>query len=326
MTETEADRDAIQRGRDLADGLLKRPAAPVPRAAVAPARDLLFAIGDSWFNYWPRGDILDVLEDQLHHTIERKAKAGRKLTEMLYQQPPSLLGTALPPSKTDGAEISWLTKRLVAMTADEKQRLQAILVSAGGNDVAGDRDVLMDMVNQKDPNGGNEWLNESNVAKIVDARLRAHYLTLVACIARACETAEIGSRVPILLHGYDFPVADGRGVLGVSWLKKPLEDRGYKDLAERVDIMKRLIDRLNEMQMAVVSVVGGHADLQHVELRHIELRGTLTNGAGYTVYWQNELHPTIPVGFGEVSKKFIAELGKLTLAAQGAARARGAIA
>jgi hypothetical protein len=316
--ESTSDRDAIARGRRLADGLMKPPAARMAAAGPAPKRNLLIAIGDSWFNYWPRGDVLDVLEDRLQRTIDRSAKAGRKLTEMLYPEPMSLLDEPLPPGEADGAEIGWLTKRLLEMTADERQRLQAILVSAGGNDVAGAGDVLSDVVKRKGAYWPEGPLDQHRLEEVVDVRLRGHYLTLVACIARACEAVNLGRRVPILLHGYDYPVPDGRGVLGVSWLRKPLEDLGYTQLLERVDILRQLIEKLNEMQKKLVTFVAAQPDLQaFVDLRHVDLRGTLNSDKGYTVHWQNELHPTIPFGFGEVSKKFVAELLALTRAAPG---------
>ena len=306
MTDTTRDKVAIDRGHAKAKRLLAPPPAAREIGKDAPVRDLILAIGDSWFNYWPRGDILDVLEARLGHLIERRAAAGRKLAEMLYLKPPSLLDAAPAATDPDGVEISWLTGRLRDMKPVEKARVRAILVSAGGNDVAGDERVLHDLVNPKDPRAVNApLLNEDRVLAAVDGRLREHYATLLACITHACDKT-LNSRPPILLHGYAHPVADGRGVLGRVWLEPTLRGLGYVDLVERKEIMKELIDRLNKMQKAVI---GDNPEFKHV--RHVDVRPALINDETYKLYWQNELHPTIPMGFAEVSKLFIAELDSL---------------
>lgn len=295
------DTKAINRGREFARRLLEPPVR-AKAAQAAPARDLVLAIGDSWFNYWPRGDILDVLEDRLGHTIERWAHAGRELRQMLYREPPPLLGNGSMPAAADGVEISALVRRLAALTDDEKPRLLAILVSAGGNDVAGNAEVLRALVNRK--GAGVALLNEAAMAEVVDVRLRAHYVTLLACITQACASA-VGRGVPIVLHGYAHPVADGRGVLGQVWLKPVLEGLGYVDPLERNEIMKQLIDRLNEMQKSVTAIA------EFKDAQHVDLRPALSNGGGYRLDWQNELHPTIPLGFGKVSAVFLRALAAL---------------
>lgn len=328
MTDKTDDTRAIRRGRAIANRLLKPPT-PVPDLSKEPpVRDLLLAIGDSWFNYWPRGDILDVLEARLGHTIARSAKAGRKLAEMLYAEPPSLLGTGPKSTLPNGAEITWLIGRLSDMKADEQKRLLAILVSAGGNDIAGDPAVLHSLVQKKGK--GPPALNEAQVVQVVDGRLREHYATLLACITHTCDEV-LGRRVSILLHGYDYPVSDGRGVPGRNWLAPVLRELGYgewggrklsdAELEERKTIMTQLIDRLNKMQIALID---DNKEFSHVH--HVELRGTLKSDKDYQLDWQNELHPTIPKGFGAVSAKFIDELEKLKPAAPAAAPAPNATA
>ncbi len=47
------------------------------KADKAEPRPLLLALGDSWFAYWPRGDILDVLEDRGQLGLSRRYLADR---------------------------------------------------------------------------------------------------------------------------------------------------------------------------------------------------------------------------------------------------------
>jgi lysophospholipase L1-like esterase len=288
-----SDSTAIELGTESAKSLFDPPAPREgpPQVTTPP---LVLAIGDSWFNYWPRGDILDVLEDALRFDVQRNAQAGRSLAEMLYVAGKK----AQDGDVLEGPAVTWLVDRLKKLSAVDHQRLRAILISAGGNDVAGDPKQLKAMVLGE--SGSGNPLNEAEVAAFVDGTLRARFVSLLACINRACDLAKV-DRVPILLHGYSYPVPDGRGVLGTSWLMAPLIELGYKSPDRRIEVMRLLIDRLNKMQKRLVE--DNRAEFANVV--HVDVREALLNDASYRVYWQNELHPTIPVGFGKVAKLFI---------------------
>jgi hypothetical protein len=297
---TDADRKAMALGTQSADQLLNP---PKPREAPPDAdpRPLLLAIGDSWFNYWPRGDILDLLEDQ-GFEIRRCAKAGRQLAEMLYADP-KVKGSL------NGEAIAWLVANLKNLGPADRSRLQAVLISAGGNDVAGNPETLKKMVQPKNAvANGSSPLDDAGVAAFVDGELRGMFVSLLACINRTFEKAGL-SKVPILLHGYSNPVPDGRGVLGTSWLQEPLRKLGYTELDDGTKIMGLLIERLNVMQQSLKDI----ATLGNVV--QVDVRRALhSDRATYKVYWQNELHPTIPFGFGEITKVFGAKM--MLLAAQ----------
>jgi len=291
-----ADSAAINLGKKSAEQLFDPPK-PKEEPSDTTPRPLVLAIGDSWFNYWPRGDILDVLEDGLGIDVERNAKAGRALWEMLYSTREKADGG----QPADGPAIAWLTGRLKSLNPTDRGRLRAILISAGGNDVAGDAATLNLMVNENKPDL--PLLKDDGVRHVVDGTLRRLLVTMLSCINRACEKAKL-SNVPILLHGYSHPVPDGRGVLRDSWLKIPLTKLCYEDLESRKEVMKLLIDRLNDMQKAAIN------DNQPAfsNVTHLDVRDALKSDDNYQSFWQNELHPTIPVGFGAVAKFFIAAL------------------
>jgi hypothetical protein len=140
---------------------------------------------------------------------------------------------------------------------------------------------------------------------VFDDRLRLATITLVASVTRLHEFF-FHKKPRILIHGYDYPVPDGRGyaggfwVLPGPWLEPQFRGRGYQALAESTDLMVTLIDRFNDM----VSSVASERALAHVH--YVDLRRTLSadlTGNRYRKAWANELHPTGD-GFKRVAEKF----------------------
>ena len=104
--------------------------------------------------------------------------------------------------------------------------------------------------------------------------------------------------VPILVHGYDYAVADGRGFLWLGpWLEPRFVEKNYKEMKERIDILEQLINRFHKM----LSSVSRLPKFKHV--LHVDIRSTLPNDKSYKKWWANELHPT-PKGFSDVAQKF----------------------
>lgn len=82
---------------------------------------VLIAEGDSWFDY-PRRDIIDVLEDLHGYDVNKVAQAGDTVEEMAYQP----------------GQLEDFIRALEKVIA-RRRVPKAILLSAGGNDIAGDR-------------------------------------------------------------------------------------------------------------------------------------------------------------------------------------------
>lgn len=289
-------RSAIHRGRAMAAATLVRrraavsgrrralaslAAAQVTTAGVASAGTVV-AEGDSWFDY-PFHDVLKALEDEYAFDVESVAHRGDTVEDMAYssgqldafaRRVEKILRTGVPP--------------------------RAILLSGGGNDIAGDEfAILLDHAAS-----GAAGLNDSIVKGVIDERLQAAYVTIVGAITALCQQM-IGKAVPVVVHGYDYPVPDGRGVLGGfgplpgPWLEPGFRRKGYADMASRRPVVKALIDRFNTMLQRVAKQPGfGH-------VRYLDLRGTLQTGATYKQWWGNELHPTAK-GFSAVAAKFAA--------------------
>jgi hypothetical protein len=262
------------------------PVAPkLVRAAGGPgSAGVLVAEGDSWFDY-PLNDILRLLEDHHGYDVESVAHKGDRVEDMAYGP----------------GQFEEFTRRLEKLL---RQNIlpKAILLSGGGNDIAGEEFGML-INHALSPVAG---LNGQVLSGVIDERIKFAYVTILSAITRICEQ-RLNGPIKILTHGYDYPVPDGRGFLGGwwvlpgPWLEPGFRQKGYDDLAVRVALAKRLIDRFNDMLKAIVALP------QFAHVKHIDLRNTLSTGSNYKRDWANELHPTF-AGFKRVTDRFAAAI------------------
>jgi hypothetical protein len=254
------------------------------RAAGPKGIATLIADGDSWFDYlW--FDILDTLEDEYGYDVESAARAGDRVETMAYDQ-------------------SQLTKfrKALEKVVRRHEVPKAVLLSGGGNDVAGEQFFML-LDHAASPAPG---LNTDVVRGVVDVRVRDAYLVLIAAITRLCETTT-GHTIPIVVHGYDKPVPDGRGFgdawpipgLPGPWLRPGFTLKGFTSDVGNKAIVGDVIDRFNRMLKGVAT--------QFPHVRYVDLRGTLPSGANYQDWWADELHPT-KQGFKAVAARFAAAI------------------
>jgi len=254
-------------------------------------KGLLIAEGDSWFDY-PGDDILKILEDKHGWEVRSVAHYGDDLEDMAYN--PNQLDSLL-------RSIEW--------AKFHDQEPVAILLSGGGNDIAGPEfKALLDHAKSAEPG-----INDAILDEIVSSRLKNSYVYLIASVNRVSQL-HFGRDLPILLHGYDYPVPDGRGfaggwgILPGPWLKPTFFAKGFYEQAENIVTMSAIIDRFDSMLADLVQVPG-FADFLHF----VDLRGTLPTSASlYQDWWANEMHPT-PAGFRAIAQKFAATLEELVV-------------
>ena len=277
----------------------------------------LLADGDSWFDYWNvpgvepndpnlKPCVLTLLRDVHGYQIVELADAGDLLS-----------ATA---SAGQLAQFSALLKRLVATGRVPK----ALLLSGGGNDVVAERLFPIVLTKDKAPAKGS-LLSPTVLTQTIDVGLANTLRTILRhWLAARNALLPVGQRPPILLHGYDYPIPDGRNAFGVvdfevsSWLGAVFHRCGYSDVEDRDRIdaaTQELIDRLNAMQQAVMKEL--NAATEPVNVIHIDLRNTLRGSADppyrfdrYTSKWDNELHPT-RAGFAQIAEKFAAVIAAL---------------
>jgi lysophospholipase L1-like esterase len=262
--------------------------APLAEPVFTQSAGYLVAEGDSWFDY-PLHDVLNELEDGHGYDVESVAHKGDPIEEMAY----------------GSDQLGEFTRRIEKMLG-RGQIPRAVLVSGGGNDMAGEQFGLL----LNHANSAIAGLNVQILEGVIDVRLRTAYITMLSAVTHLCEQ-KLGRALPILVHGYDFPVPDGRGFLGGwwflpgPWLEPGFREKGYADLERRKALAREMIDRFNVMLDGVAHL----PDFAHV--RYVNLRGTLSTApANYQEWWANELHPTAQ-GFSAIAERFATVLRAL---------------
>lgn len=262
---------------------------PHPAAAAAATvmqtAGVLVAEGDSWFDY-PFHDVLEELEDRHGYDVESVAHKGDPIESMAYGDD----------------QLEEFTRRLEKIMR-RGTTPKAILLSGGGNDVAGDEFGML--INHAD--SAIAGMNDDILRGVIDQRIRIAYVTILSAVSKVCEE-KLGKPLPILIHGYDYPVPDGRGFLGGwgplpgPWLEPGFREKGFGRIQDRIPHARLLIDRFNAM-LAQIPTMFPH-------VHYVDLRNTLSTGPDYKDWWDNELHPT-EQGFERIAAKFAAVLRAL---------------
>jgi hypothetical protein len=281
-------------------GLGVPPPAALATAAAGPLK--LLAGGDSWYSF---GQV----PFQHSDIIKQLGARGIQVTNL------AIIGTTLQrfagkpqnPGGQDNSLVAALCTRFKQLSAQGNSP-DAVLVSAGGNDVVSSaiKSYIKDISGQglsaaqiKALIAVNGEIDQVALANLMDGpggAMRAQVQTVLDKLRKNCVRAD-GSPVPVVWQAYDYPVPDGRnwGLLGpsaphnkASVLWKPLSDLGYTDLADGAAIMKKVVNRYNEMLKGMQAKNPG-------QLIHADLRGTLNStlpGNAYQADWDNEMHAT----------------------------------
>ena len=257
--------------------------APTPHVMLAASaravtKGWLVAEGDSWFDY-PGPDILDWLE-QLGYDIESVARASDRAEMMAFGK----------------GHLDKLARAIEKVVAAQ-HKPKAILLSGGGNDVAGKEFGFL-INHAGSPRQG---INETIVRGVLDERLQAAYEHIIRTVTVLCERL-LGEPVPVIVHGYGYLIPDGDGVLGGAgplpgpWLRPGFIEKGFNDLADNTATMKVLIDRFNDMVKRVAA--------QFAHVKYVDLRPVLP---AQKRVWANEIHPK-PPGFRAAAEAIAAAL------------------
>jgi len=250
---------------------------------------VVVAEGDSWFDY-PGVDILAELEDRHNFDVLNAAHKGDTAESMAYG-----------PQQLEKVARMLLKLRSGSVTP------QAFLISAGGNDIVGGE--FATLLNHKA--SGRPALN----AAAVEAALERVLLALVTIFENvtAMSVQVFGLVRPIVVHGYDYTIPDGRGFWGGwgplpgPWLQPGFRQKGYGDLAANAAVLRSLMDQFNVGLLAIPRRPG----LGHVHV--LDLCGTLSDhlkDERYRTHWADELHPS-PEGFRIVAAKFAAAIAEV---------------
>ena len=280
-----------QRGQ-AADGLRARlTASPAKRTFT------MLAQGDSWFDYPPGTDLIDCLHSRYGHEITNIAVAGSTLNDEAYGPVPrEMFGLPFGAKQSDDpSRIAELVHQI------QKIKPQALLLSAGGNDIAGDE--FFSFINNA--KSGLPSINQDVLDGVVNGTFKTAYEYLITTALAA--STDVGITMPIFTHGYDYPWPDGRGVISFfGWKVGPWFDNSFNHknypytsgaensqakLQARHDIIVKFIDSLNTMLASLAQQYQG-------QVFHVNLLGTLHSVSD----WANELHPRND-GFKSLAEK-----------------------
>lgn len=261
---------------------------------------LLIAEGDSWFSY-PGLDVLGALgggklDGGGRYKVYSAAKAGDTVEAMAYGA-----------ENREGFAAEFLK---VADTKAQKE-VTAILLSGGGNDLAGPEFRIL--LNHASSTAGTLSPLDSAMADLFLDRITRNLESLVGT-AHGLAQAILGrSDIPILIHGYAPPVPDGRpfltgwGPLPGPWLEPGFAAKGYitdedeAELLRNTKIMEDLITRFNARVKQIETKLAPLVDVRYVDVRHAT--NNLVPKNEYKQAWSNELHPR-DAAFIKVAKAF----------------------
>ncbi len=242
------------------------------------------AEGDSWFDYLPawlenpfQGDLLGHLNTTGKYNIYRVSEAGDTLENMVYG--------------TEYQESGWTPKPpqlLETLEFIKTQNPQFLLFSGGGNDIAGEE--LESYLNHQ--GSGLSILREDYLDYMFKKVFKKSFEDLIA------QVKGVSPNIQIFLHGYAYPIPDGRGVFRIvpgwqfigPWLRPALLKKRILEMSQMRRVVNLLIDKLNE----ILAEIASHTDRVH----YIDLRGQIIDSD-----WANELHLT-SAGWGKVAKIF----------------------
>ncbi len=265
---------------------------------ITPRNFTLLAQGDSWFDY-PGDDIINFLRDRFLHQVENIAVKGSTLNDIVYGPvPKNWLGVPQSNQVDRIQELQFVFN---------KTGPDAVLLSGGGNDIAGKE--FFQLINNKLSNLENP--NQKVTEGVVFETFYQAYLDIISKIISWFHTA--GREPHIFIHGYDYPYPDGRGFsmfnLVGPWFDETFNKKNYPltELDARYQITKKIMDEFNTM---LAKLASDHAGVVH----YVDFRGTLPDHGD----WANELHPTRD-GFSRLADKLNYEIHKaLDTTGQGA--------
>lgn len=255
--------------------------------------------GDSWFST----PVVSWEGPTLVGRLKAHRKDGkRQFAIVSVANPGADLVDMITPSNVD---LAFATSQLTS-----KQMYNLALLSCGGNDVLGEKlkTFLIDVppgtpARRRLEAAGDDM--EKAARRVLKCKQFTDFLgsTLGARLRefRKAVLKDLGmNHAPILVHGYDYPIPDGRqlSALGIKlgpWL---LSEFKKKKIPKKyhIAVVKLLIDEFNSM-------VRGIATSQS-KFHFLDLRGLLTK----TSDWSDEIHPHTSTGMIKIRKEMVAAI------------------
>jgi hypothetical protein len=241
---------------------------------------VMLAQGDSWFDYPLTGNGLPFVDTDVIAQLRRIGDTQPVVLNLAHYGEAATDEMSLPKQE-----------RMITVLRDKSNwpdgKPDAILFSAGGNDIAGDQFCIFLDFND----GHAPGLNADRFAKAL-GMVEACYLDMFAFRDR------LAPGVPVVGHCYDFPIPNGaHPACAGPWLKPSLDFCNWP-LAQGRQIVHDALAAFRVMLKRLESDSRNNFIM-------VDTQGVLTPNE-----WANELHPE-PGGFKKFAQKFADTLQKL---------------
>ncbi|OOZ38534.1 hypothetical protein BOW53_15225 [Solemya pervernicosa gill symbiont] len=221
----------------------------------------LLAIGDSWCWYPinnllnPINNLLNLLSTDYHAILVRGAN-GADTTDLVKPV------------------IMQIINQDLSLVGGYGETLKAVLISAGGNDIAGEKKINKLLRSDcSDAESVIDCFNQSGI-EAVFTEIEQYYQILVDTILGKLP------QTTIFIHSYDHPIPDGKS------LQQPMVKRKVPKQLQQ-PVVTELFDLLAGVMSKLASANGA--------IEFVDCRNTLLPSD-----WLNELHPT-PLGFDKLA-------------------------
>lgn len=259
----------------------KRDKAVAAGKAAPPSPLLLLANGDSWFNYPLKDNGPVCRETDIIVKLGRMGNPKPHILSVAHWGETSVDELGLPKQK-----------RMKDMLQDSanwgmRGKPDAILISAGGNDIAGDQFCI--------------FVNDVSAGKPLNAaRLKTAMGIIEASYRELFEFRDKYARnVPIYGHCYDFGIPNGKSppFPGVGpWLQPSLHFSGQTNLTENKKAVAEALVLLKDLLKRLAAASSNR-------FRLIDTQGTIKAASE----WANELHP-VEATFEKFAELFLKRL------------------
>jgi len=259
---------------------------------------VIFAEGDSWFDYPFMEDRYPILSPSNYDLLSNVAK-----------------DFVVTSTARHGDEISQITSEdqvnfdiaTVKKVKSIKGRFVAALISGGGNDIVGSNGnhfaQILKAGQHPTPKDYIQFDDQGETLGLT-SRLDA----IMRCYRKYLQFVEkyIGA-VPVIGHTYDYPYPNGKtyklgNIIDACgpWFKNHFDEKGTPD-ADRKAVIIILINAFAEQLQLL--------EKQYPNFHAVDLRGLIQN----ETLWQNEMHATSD-GYKILSKPYVSAIRKYAMA------------
>lgn len=229
------------------------------KAAKRDGRRRFISEGDSWFDYPPHRNIIDWLDSRGEYAFMRFEVSGDTVANM-----------------TTDANLAFLK------AASKKEKPECLLFSGGGNDLftripqfPALRWIYLAFRDFQPGASARDLIDEA-AWDAKKTELRLGFVRLINAV---------GTLSPIVVHGYDYLVPNGKAVLydgfrvAGPWILPAMKKRGITDETLQKAVLQELIDDFNRILESLERTYPA-------TVLFVNLRGTLDPRTD----WLNEIH------------------------------------